>query len=93
MVTVTVRDRPRSYCRKKAFKPSDIRRSLSAVCGEKELARNIVSSWVRSFNSRQETAQFTARECYSKPLTEWFHEIFRKLPTDGSDVAPERRTC
>jgi len=79
-VTVTVGDRPRSYCRKKAFKPSDIRRSLSAICGEKELARNIVSNWVRNFNSRQETAQFTAHECYRKPLTQWFYKIIRKLP-------------
>jgi hypothetical protein len=90
---VTVRDRPRSYCGKKAFKPPDIRRSLSAICGEKELARNIVSNWVRSFNSRQETAQVAAHECYRKPLKEWFHKAIRKLPRAGSDVAPGRKTC
>ena len=87
------RDRPISYCGKKAFKPSDIRRSLSAICGEKELARNIVSNLVRSFNSSQETAQVAAHECYRKPLKEWFHKAIRKIPRDGSSVAPGRRTC
>jgi len=90
---VMVRDNPRSYCGKQAFKPSDIRRSLSAICGEKELARNVVSIWVGSFNSRQETAQVVVHECYRKPLKEWFYKANRMFARDGSDVAPERRTC
>lgn len=92
-VTVTVRDRRPSWCRKEAFKPSDIRRSLPANCGEKELARNMVSNWVRSFNSDQKTAQVAAHECYRKPLKELFHKAIRKLPRDDSGVAPRRRTC
>jgi hypothetical protein len=58
---ITVREGPRSYCGKKGFKLSDIRCSLSVVCGEKLLARSIVSNWVRSCSSRNKTAQVASQ--------------------------------
>ena len=68
---------------KESVKPSDIRRRLSAICGEKAPARSIVLNWVRSFKCGKKIAQAAVQGWYLNLPTGRFRAAIQR---DRSDV-------